>query len=84
MTNEYEFEVKFVVPDEVEEENVLMVLREFFGDLIQTDRFIDAVVEADGGMEDFEEERLLDMLTRMDEDDLDAALDAIEELQDGE
>lgn len=84
MTNEYEFEVKFVVPDEVEEENVLLVLREFFGDLIQTDRFIDAVVEADGGMEDFEEERLLDMLTRMDEDDLDAALDAIEELQDGE
>lgn len=78
MTNEHEFTVKFVTPDEVREENVLLVLQEYFGDIVQTDRFIEAWVETGSTLDDSEEERLREMLSDLSDEELDSAESIVE------
>lgn len=81
MTNEHEFTVKFVTPDAVEEENVLLVLREFFGDLVQTDRFVDAVVKTDeSNINEGERERLIAMMDALSDEEIDDIEQFIDEL----
>jgi len=85
MTNKHEFTVKFVTPDEVEKENVLLVLREFLGDLIQTERFIDAVVRVDGAnLNEGEEQRLDEMLENLSEEDFEKMTEFIDSLDESE
>lgn len=84
MTNRHEFTVRFVTPDNVEEENVLLVLREFFGDLIETDRFIDAVVEVgEYDMNDSEAQRMDEMVADLSDEEIEKLAEYIEELEDG-
>lgn len=84
MTNRHEFTVRFVTPDNVEEENVLLVLREFFGDLIETDRFIDAVVEVgEYDMNDSEAQRMEEMVADLSDEEIEKLAEYIEELEDG-
>lgn len=80
MTNRHEFTVTFVTPDEVKEENVLFVLQEYFGDLVQTDRFIDASVEKGSDLDDSEEKRLREMLSDISEEEFEDVAAFMEEL----
>lgn len=70
MTNKVTLETEFVVPDDMDKENVRHVLSQFFGDLMRTDRFVDARIVEDNSMDEAEEERLLEMLDGIDESDL--------------
>jgi hypothetical protein len=90
MSNEFTFEVEFEVPDEVGEDNVLLVLREFFGDLVETHRFIDAKVNTEETERDTfdlnedERQRLLDMLSSVTKDDVQTATEILDELESDE
>lgn len=86
MTNEYEFGVRFVVPDNVERDNVRDILQEFFGDIEQTDRFVKARVETEDSisMDEHEKEDFMQLLEYVERGDLDAAVSVIEELQEDE
>lgn len=70
MTNKFTFETEFVVPDDMDDDNVRHVLSQFFGDLIRTDRFVDARIVEDTSMDEADKERLLDMLAAIEDDDL--------------
>jgi len=70
MSNKVTLETEFVVPDDMDEDNVRHVLSQFFGDLIRTDRFIDARIVEDASLDEAEKERALDMLSSIDDGDL--------------
>ena len=78
MSNTYRYTVEFDVPDKVKEENVLLVLREFFGDLMETHRFNEATVfenSADEakykhGLEDHEVESIKEVLSQLSDEEM--------------
>jgi phosphoenolpyruvate carboxylase len=71
MTETVTLETKFVIPDDMDEDNVHHVLSQFFGDLIRTDRFIDARIVEESTLDESEKERLIEMLENVDDDNLD-------------
>lgn len=70
MTEKVTFETEFVVPDDMDEENVRHVLSQFFGDLIRTDRFVDARIVEESELDESEKERAISLLSNVEEDDL--------------
>lgn len=67
MSKKYSMDVEFVVPDEMDKENVRHVVSQFFGDLVRTDRFIDARIVEDSSMDEAQEQSLLRQLEAADE-----------------
>ncbi len=82
MTETVTLETKFIVPDEMDEENVRHVLSQFFGDLVRTDRFIDARIVDDESLGDVDGERLLDQLSTINDADLEQLDNFIDALED--
>ena len=62
MTETVTLETRFVVPDDMDEENVRHVLGQFFGDLVQTDRFVDARIIDERDMDEADKERVIELL----------------------
>lgn len=62
MTETITLETKFVVPDDMDEENVRHVLGQFFGDLVRTDRFVDARILDKSTMDEADKERVIELL----------------------
>lgn len=71
MTHKVHLETEFIVPDDMDEENVKHVLDQFFGDLIRTDRFLDARIVEESGLDEAERARLIEMMEKVDGEDLD-------------
>jgi hypothetical protein len=78
MTETITLETKFIVPDDMDEDNVRHILGEFFGDLIRTDRFIDARI-VDDSIDEGEKEQMLEMLSFVDDGNLEQLEAFIEE-----
>jgi hypothetical protein len=66
MSNKYSLETQFIVPDEMDEENVRHVLSQFFGDLVRTERFIDARIVEDSSMDEAQVDALYRQLEQAD------------------
>jgi hypothetical protein len=82
MTHKVKLETEFIIPDDMDEENVRHVLDQFFVDLIKTDRFVDARIVSDSSLDETEEKRLVELLTEVNEGDLDKLSDFIDEYTD--
>lgn len=68
MSNTYTLTSTFVVPNDVKEENIRLVLNEFYGDLVETERFIDARIVDSESLDQAERQRLFEMLSDLDEE----------------
>lgn len=79
MTNKIELKTKFIVPDDMGEENIRHIVGQFFADLVRTDRFVDARIVDHSEISDAEKDRLIEMLEEVNMDDLDRLGSAIEE-----
>jgi F0F1-type ATP synthase delta subunit len=81
MSETYRYEVEFVVPDGVDGENIELVMNEYFGDLVETDRFIDARIITESTLSDEEKERLRRMVDNTLEEDIERAADLVRALR---
>lgn len=70
MAHKVSLQTEFKIPDDMGEENVRNILNEFFGDLCETDRFITADIVDDPSLDESESDRLLKMLSNIEDDDL--------------
>lgn len=82
MTHSIQLEARFIVPDDMDEENVRNVMNEFFADLIRTDNFVDARLVDEYDLDETEAERLCRMLDLVDDDSLDTVDEFISEYTD--
>ena len=70
MTETVTLETRFVVPDDMDEENVRHVLGQFFGDLVQTDRFVDARIIDERDMDEADKERAIELLEEISKEEI--------------
>lgn len=71
MSNKVTLNTAFVVPDDMDEENVRHILSQFFGDLMRTDRVIDARIVEELDVDKSEQERVINLLEELDDENLD-------------
>jgi len=84
MSNKVTLNTAFVVPDDMDEENVRHILSQFFGDLMRTDRVIDARIVEEMDIEMSEQERAIELLQELDDESLKKMKMFVEEYTDSE
>lgn len=82
MSNSYTVEVEFVTPDDVGKDNVEHVLGQFLADLERTDRFTVARIVEEKSLDEGEVERLLELLSNVEDADIDSVERALSTLED--
>lgn len=71
MSHEIEVECRFVVPDDMDRSNIEHVVGQFFADIERTDRFKVAEIIDKAGMDDDSKDRLVTMLSSIDDENID-------------
>lgn len=72
-------ETEFTVSDDVDEENIRHIVGQFFADMVETDRFIDARIVDGESISDEQKAAIKNSLSEIDEDTLESIESFIEE-----
>lgn len=83
MTNRFHLPVVVTTSDDLRRDDVVDFVERVLANLEETDDIYRTYVE-DSGIEEAEAERMLEMLGRIDDDNLGSAIDALEEITEGE
>lgn len=72
-------ETEFTVSDDVDEENIRHIVGQFFADMVETDRFIDARIVDGESISDEQKAAIKNSLSEIDEDALESIESFIDE-----
>lgn len=81
MSKQYSFDVRLIVADHVDEDRAAEVLRAMISDLEQDEEYHEALLVDDIESKDDTTERVFGILENIDDEDLEKAKDAIEEME---
>lgn len=81
MTKRLKFDVQVVVGDDISEGRAREVIESMLEDALQDDEYHEVLVIDDGTKEDDAVLRLLDILDRVSEGEVDRAIESLEELE---
>jgi hypothetical protein len=80
MTEKHTITVECITADDMSLRDVERALEPFIEDLLQTDRFIDISVQSANSLEEGDISRLLSMIEVLDDEKIESAEDAIDQL----